>query len=147
MRFNYSLADAPVLKPVDDGIYLLKVIVSKEKKNDKNNDVITYEMEIMEPQNVRVDGAVVEKLYIPYYISADDPMKSLCFLRPLFEACGKLIPDAKDFDTEDIYGCVFGAEIIKRPPTTEFPDPQNRIRNYFSQENCPPPGVKPKDED
>ena len=143
MRFNFDLSAAPVLKPVDDGVYLLKVISVKEKKNDKENDAITYEFEILAPTPVLVDGAIVERIYLNYYISKDDPLKSLGFLRPLFEACGKLEQGREDFDTQDILGCTFGAEIVKRAGTPQYPDPQNRIRNYFTQDNCPEPAIKP----
>lgn len=148
MKFNYDLESAPVLKAVPDGIYLLKVVSDKYKKNeDKGTEGITFEFDIIQPERVEVDGARVEKLYIPMYIGKDDPMKSLGInFRPLFEACGKLEVGRQDFDTEDLYGCIFGAEIVYVPPSIEFPLPKNNIRNYFTQENCPPPEIKPQEE-
>lgn len=149
MRFDYDLESAPILKPVDDGIYLLEVVQDKYKKNEETGtDCCTFEFKILQPENVIVDGGRVERLYIPFYISAKDPMMSLGInFRPLFEACEKLESGRKDFDTEEVYGCIFGAEIVKTPGTPEYPDPRNRIRNYFTQANCPPPEIKPPKED
>lgn len=145
MKFDYDLESAPILKPVDDGIYLLEIVQDRYKKNEETGtDCCTFEFRILQPVPVIVDGGRVERLYIPYYISAKDPMMSLGMnFRPLFEACGKLEPGRKDFDTEEIYGCIIGAEIIKQPGNVEYPDPKNRIRNYFTQDNCPPPEIKP----
>lgn len=143
MRFEYDLSAAPVIKPVPDGIYMLKVISSKEKKNDKGNDDIMFEFEILAPTPCVVDGDTVKSLYMHYYISKDNPMESLGFLQPLFKACGKLT-QGMGFDTQDIYGCTFGAEIALQAGNAQYPNPKNVFRNYFSQDNCPAPEFKPK---
>jgi hypothetical protein len=145
MRFEYDLSAAPVLRPVDDGVYLLKVISSKESVNDKGNQVINWEFHIEQPADLSVDGAKVDTLYIPQYISKEDPKKSLGFIRDLFEACEKLVPGRPDFDTQDLYGSLVGAEVTKTAGTPEFPNPQNRIKKWFKQNNMPPVGLKPKE--
>lgn len=144
MRFEYDLSAAPVLKAVEDGIYLFKVISSKEKENDKGNMDIQFEFQILQPETVIVDGDKVETLYMHYYISKDDPKKSLGFLQPLWKACGRLVQGQQGFDTQDLYGCVFGAEVTKTAGTPEYPNPQNRIKTYFTQNNMPPAQVKSK---
>jgi hypothetical protein len=138
MRFEYDLSNAPVLKPVPDGIYLLRVISSKESKSQKGVDQILWEYEIVQPERVEVEGAPVKQLYMYQSVSE----KSLGFLRALWDACERLTPGAASFDTQDLYGCTFGAEIIKRPGTPEYPNESNQIRKYFKAGNMPAPGVK-----
>jgi hypothetical protein len=144
MRYEFDLSAAPVLKAVPDGIYLLQVISSKEKVNDKGNNDIQFEFKILQPDPCMVDNEKVETLYMHYYISKDNPMQSLSFLQPLWKACGKLQAGVVGFDTQDIYGCTFGAEIVFQPGNTEFPNPKNAIRNYFEQSNCPPAQMREK---
>jgi hypothetical protein len=144
MRFEYDLSSAPVLKPVDDGIYLLKIISSKESTNDKGTQVISWEFHIEEPKDLIVDGAKVETIYVPQYISKDDPKKSLGFIRDLFDNCGKLVTGQQYFDTQDLYGAIVGADIVKQPGTPEFPNEKNQVKKWFKQNNMPPVGLKPK---
>ncbi len=138
MRFEYDLSSAPVLKTVPDGIYLLKIISSKESKSKNSNDQIQWEYEILQPQPLLVDGSPVKQLFMYQTVTE----KSLGFLRQLWDACGKLVVGAKDFDTTDLYGSTFGAEIVKQPGTPEYPNDKNVIRKYFKADNCPPPAVK-----
>jgi len=142
MRFEHDLSAAPVLKPVPDGVYLLQVITAKEKKNEKDNDDIMYEFKILQPDPCIVDGEKVETLYMHYYISKDNPLQSLSFLQPLFKVCGKLQTGVVGFDTQDIYGCTFGAEIVLQAGTPQYPNPKNQIRKYFEQNNMPPVQMK-----
>lgn len=138
MRFEYDLSAAPVLKTVPDGVYLLKIISSKESKSKSGNDSIQWEYEIVEPQNLIVDGSPVKQLFMYQTVTE----KSLGFLRSLWDACDKLVLGANSFDTTDLYGCTFGAEIVKQPGTPEYPNEKNQIRRYFKATNCPPTGVK-----
>jgi hypothetical protein len=144
MLFNYDLSAAPVLRPVDDGVYLLKIISAKVKENEKGTTVISWEYHIEEPKEVIVDGAKVETVYLPQYISKDEPQKSLGFIRDQFEACDKLEVGKKDFDTDDLLGCLVGAELTKTAGTPEFPNPQNRVKKWFKHTEMPPVGLKPK---
>jgi hypothetical protein len=144
MLFEYDLSSAPVLRPVDDGIYLFRVISSKERMTDKQKQEIMWELQIEEPKEVIVDGAKVETLYIPMYFDPTDAKKAMGFIRDFFDACGKLIPGAKTFDTQDVYGALVGGEITKQPGTPEFPNPKNQCRKWFKQGEMPPVGLKPQ---
>jgi hypothetical protein len=144
MRYELDLSAAPVLKAVPDGVYLLQVISSKEKKNDKGNDDIMFEFKIVQPDPLMVDGEKVETIYLHYYISKENPMQSLSFLQPLFKACGKLQQGVVGFDTQDIYGCIFGAEVVYQPGDATYPNPKNSVRKYFEQNNCPAIQMKEK---
>jgi hypothetical protein len=145
MRFEYDLSSAPVLKPVNDGVYLLQIISSKEGTNDKGNQFINWEFKIAKPEELLVDNEKVETLYYRQYISKTEPQKSLGFIRDLFKACDKLVSGQGYFDTTDLYGCFVGAEIVKTAGTPEFPNPQNVVKKWFNQNNMPEPQVKPQD--
>jgi hypothetical protein len=144
MRFEFDLSAAPVLRAVDDGVYLLKIIASKEKENDKGNTEISWEFHIEQPENLMVDDARVDTIYYRQYISKEEPKKSLGFLRELWVACGKLVPGQGYFDTQDLWGSIVGAEIVKQPGTPEFPNEKNQVKKWFPQSNMPPVGLKPK---
>jgi hypothetical protein len=138
VRFEYDLSSAPVLKTVPDGVYLLKIISSKESKSKNNNDQIQWEYEIVEPAALIVDGSPVKQLFMYQTVTE----KTLGFLRQLWDACDKLVVGAASFDTTDLYGCTFGAEIVKQPGTPEYPNEKNQIAKYFKLNNCPAFGVK-----
>jgi hypothetical protein len=138
MRFEYDLSSAPVLRTVPDGVYLLKIISSKESKSKNGNDQIQWEYEIVQPSPCIVEGSPVKQLFMYQTVTE----KSLGFLRQLWEACDKLQLGATAFDTTDLYGCMFGAEIVKQPGTPEYPQEKNQVRKYFKANNCPPAGIK-----
>ena len=137
MRFEYDLSNAPVMKAVPDGIYLLQAVQSKAKENDKGNTDVMYEFKIVQPDPCVVDEETVTRIFIHYYINPKDPDQGMGFLRPLFKACGKLVTGT-GFDTDDIVGDIFGAEIVRQEGTPEYPTPKNQIRNYFPQDDMPP---------
>lgn len=109
MQFDFDLSTVPVIKPIPDGTYLFRVLETKDRKaKSSGNDQVQFELEILAPKPVVVDGATVERHF--HYLAVTPNTYSM--VRDIFEVCGKLRPGV-GLNTQDLWGSEFGAEVVK----------------------------------